>query len=365
MTFIVADRVQETGTVSTGTGSVSLAGAVNGYQSFVSGIGNGNTCYYTIYDPTAFTWEVGIGTVTSGPNTLARTTVLSNSAGTQPSKISFSTSDTLSVWCDYPAETAIYTGANASLNTVTATSTAFPLATASSGVYSYGNINYSDTGIWASYAANVNSYAQVIYQNTNNGTSASTDIIVSSNGGTATTNYGDFGINSSTFSASGSVLNSPGVVYLYSQSTDLAIGTNTSNAIHFVINNLATDAMTINAASSVAFNGQYGSPGQVLTSQGSSSAPTWSAVSVSPAGSNTQVQYNNSGSFGASSSFTFDGTTQAAPVQSASNGIFVNNQTVGTSYSIPSGYSAMSSGPISVAAGQSVTVPAGSRWVVL
>ena len=281
MTFIVADRVQETGTVSTGTGSVSLAGAVNGYQSFVSGIGNGNTCYYTIYDPTAFTWEVGIGTVASGtPNTLARTTVLSNSAGTQPSKISFSTSDTLTVFVTYPAEQAIYTGSNASLNTVTATSTAFPLSTASSGVYSYGAINYSDTGIWASYAANVNSYAQVIYQNTNNGTNASTDIIVSSNGGTATTNYGDFGINSSTYSASGSVLNSPGIVYLYSQSTDLAIGTNTSNAIHFVINNLTTDAMTINAASSVAFNGQYGSSGQYLQSQGSATPPVWTTINA-------------------------------------------------------------------------------------
>ena len=38
MNFLVADRVQETGTVSTGTGTVNLAGAVLGYQSFVSGL---------------------------------------------------------------------------------------------------------------------------------------------------------------------------------------------------------------------------------------------------------------------------------------------------------------------------------------
>lgn len=49
----------------------------------------------------------------------------------------------------------------------------------------------------------------------------------------------------------------------------------------------------------------------------------------------------------------------------ASNGIFVNNRTVGTSYSIPSGSSAMSAGPISLSAGVTVTVPAGSRWVVV
>ena len=49
----------------------------------------------------------------------------------------------------------------------------------------------------------------------------------------------------------------------------------------------------------------------------------------------------------------------------ASNGIFVNNLTVNTSYSIPSGYSGHSVGPVSVASGKTVTIPSGSRWVVL
>jgi hypothetical protein len=49
----------------------------------------------------------------------------------------------------------------------------------------------------------------------------------------------------------------------------------------------------------------------------------------------------------------------------ATNGIVVNSNTVSTSYSIPSGSSAMSAGPITVASGQSVTVPTGSRWVIL
>lgn len=48
----------------------------------------------------------------------------------------------------------------------------------------------------------------------------------------------------------------------------------------------------------------------------------------------------------------------------ATNGIVVNNMTVSTSYTIPSGYSASSVGPITVALGQAVTVPSGSRWVV-
>jgi hypothetical protein len=280
MAFKNADRVQETGTVSTGTGTVNLAGAVLGYQSFISGIGSTNTTYYCIYDPVAYTWEVGLGQVTAGsPNTLARTTVYANSAGTQPSLISFSTSDTLTVFNTYPAEIAVFTGASASLNSLT--TTASTTGSTNMGPYNYGTLNYSDTGIVASYQTSVNSYLQMILQNTSNTSSASTDFIVSSNGGTATTNYGDFGINSSSYTGTGA-LNSPSTVYLYSQSTDLAIGTNGSNTIHFVINSAvnATDAMTINAASAVAFNGQYGSTGQILISQGSATPPIWA---VNPA----------------------------------------------------------------------------------
>ena len=105
MAFVVADRVQETSTTS-GTGTLSLAGATSGFQSFTTGIGSGNTTYYTIYDPTAGVWEVGIGTVTAGtPNTLSRTTILSNSSGnTSPLTLA---GNSVFVWCDYPAETAV------------------------------------------------------------------------------------------------------------------------------------------------------------------------------------------------------------------------------------------------------------------
>ena len=68
-----------------------------------------------------------------------------------------------------------------------------------------------------------------------------------------------------------------------------------------------------------------------------------------------------------SSSFTFNSTTGVltAPEVNASNGIVVNSKTVGTSYTIPSGSSAMSAGPITVSSGVTVTVSSGSRWVVL
>jgi hypothetical protein len=61
-----------------------------------------------------------------------------------------------------------------------------------------------------------------------------------------------------------------------------------------------------------------------------------------------------------------DATDTAFEAQfAASNGLMMNNMTVGTTFSIPSGYSASSVGPVVVSSGVTITVPSGSRWVVL
>ena len=79
MALVLNDRVKETST-TTGTGTFSLGGAVDGFESFVTGIANGNTTYYAAVNRDANEFEVGIGTVTdASPDTLARTTILSSS----------------------------------------------------------------------------------------------------------------------------------------------------------------------------------------------------------------------------------------------------------------------------------------------
>jgi len=61
-----------------------------------------------------------------------------------------------------------------------------------------------------------------------------------------------------------------------------------------------------------------------------------------------------------------DATDTAYEAQfAASNGLMMNNMTIGTTFSIPSGYSASSVGPVVVSSGVTITVPSGSRWVVL
>ena len=109
MALFVQDRVQETASAP-GTGTVTLLGAVTGFQTFAA-IGSGNTTYYCIADQGGANWEVGIGTV--GTGTLARTTVLSSS--NSGSLVNFS-SGTQVVFCTYPSEVSVYAS-----NTPTAT----------------------------------------------------------------------------------------------------------------------------------------------------------------------------------------------------------------------------------------------------
>ena len=119
MALVLNDRVLEQSSTA-GTGTVSLSGAVAGYKSFANGIGDGQTCYYTIYDPTAFTWEVGIGTYTLSGSTLSRTTVLSNSLNTT-ALISFA-ANAKNVFVTYPASKGVFLdstlGNDAVINTV-------------------------------------------------------------------------------------------------------------------------------------------------------------------------------------------------------------------------------------------------------
>ena len=105
MAFVVNDRVKETST-TTGTGTLSLAGAVSGFQTFVAGIGNSNVTYYAIVNDSGTEFEIGIGTVTdASPDTLSRTTILESS--NSDSAVDFS-SGTKTVFCTLPASKAVF-----------------------------------------------------------------------------------------------------------------------------------------------------------------------------------------------------------------------------------------------------------------
>lgn len=72
---LLADRVLETSTTS-GTGTLTLAGAITGYRTFNASFANADIVFYTIDDGVG-NWEIGSGAV--GTGTLARTTVIESS----------------------------------------------------------------------------------------------------------------------------------------------------------------------------------------------------------------------------------------------------------------------------------------------
>ena len=136
-------------------------------------------------------------------------------------------------------------------------------------------------------------------------------------------------------------------------------------------------AVPYSTASAIALTAA-GTAGQVLTSNGAG-APTW----VTPAGgvtlaNDTATATNLYPTFASATtgsvSTIYTGNANLlykpstgelqAQVHTSINGLTVNNATVNTSYTIPTGYNAISAGPIAVASGITVTIPSGSVWVI-
>src|SRR6056300_556387 len=100
MALVVNDRVKETST-TTGTGTFTLAGAVLGFETFSTAIGNTNTTYYSIVNSNG-EFEVGLGTVSAGA--LSRDTIISSS--NSDASVDFA-AGTKNVFCTLPASKAV------------------------------------------------------------------------------------------------------------------------------------------------------------------------------------------------------------------------------------------------------------------
>ena len=139
--LVINDRVKETST-TTGTGTISLAGASQGFESFVTGIGTTNKTYYCITNSTQTEFETGIGTVTDAtPDTLSRDTVLSST--NSDNKVNFQ-GGTKDVFCTVPAKKAMSPVMQATGYVVTHASTLDEVQTMDSGVLA-GPVTVSGT----------------------------------------------------------------------------------------------------------------------------------------------------------------------------------------------------------------------------
>lgn len=103
MAHVIKDRVKET-TTTTGTGALTLAGAMTGFRAFSAVCSTNDTLCYALQAvdgngaPTG-DWEVGVGTY-SGANTLTRGTVFASSNAGAAVNLA---SGTKQVWIDLPA----------------------------------------------------------------------------------------------------------------------------------------------------------------------------------------------------------------------------------------------------------------------
>jgi len=259
MALVVADRVWET-TSTSGTGTLTLSGAVSGYQTFAV-IGNGNTTYYTITNGTD--WEVGIGTYTSSGTTLSRGTVLSSSSG--GSKINVTPGSF--VFCDYPASKAVYEDASDnvtgySISGGSINNTTIGATTASTGVFS----NLTDTGLtsgrvtYASTGGNLVDSANLTFNGTTltaNSLGLTTPLSLTNGGtGSATANGGManlMGFTSTATAAGTTTLDNTSTYYqLFTGSTTQTVVLPVTSTLQtgwtFHICNNSTGALTVNSS---------------------------------------------------------------------------------------------------------------------
>jgi hypothetical protein len=106
MALVISDRVKET-TTTTGTGTLTLGGAVTGFETFTANLSDGDTTYYACTDNTDF--EVGLGTFTASGTTLARTTILASS--NSGSAVNWG-AGTRTVFCTLPAAKTVFLDAS-------------------------------------------------------------------------------------------------------------------------------------------------------------------------------------------------------------------------------------------------------------
>ena len=121
-----------------------------------------------------------------------------------------------------------------------------------------------------------------------------------------------------------------------------------------------TERVRVNSSGAVGFAGaNFGATGQMLMSQGPTASPVWAAVDALPS------QTGNSGKY-----LTTNGTVASwnalnTDANTTTKGLYENNSVISVDYSITAGNNALSSGPVSVNSGITVTVPSGSRCLVI
>ena len=184
---------------------------------------------------------------------------------------------------------------------VTGTGSVVALAGGPTFSYFFANTTTSTTPVLSFNAANSiaafgsttsDSYNQLLVQNKSTSAGASSNYVISNDIGTDSSYYGEFGMNSSAFSASTptdfySINNG---VYFSGHDGDISVGSGNGFKLYFPWGSSGNNAHVINASGALGFSTNlgttpalsgtsgFGTAGQVVISGGPSAAPSWSSA---------------------------------------------------------------------------------------
>lgn len=415
MALVLKDRVQETATPNT-TVSFTCNGAVTGFQTFGTAIGNANTTYYTAAD-TVGNWECGLGTYTTAGNLVARTTIsASSNAG---SAVTFPGG--VNLFVSYPATKSVNLDASGNVSA---------LGTIASGTWQGSTVGvaYGGTGVTTSTGAN-----SVVLRDANENivvnsvTQELTKTVSSATITTLTAASSHFqvltGTTTQTYKLPDATLLPTGSTWVFDNDStgNLTVTDNAGATVDVVAAggystvfleangtvggewgsfgmipaevNWGTNSLNLGGSTIIingAWNGTtigttYGGTG--LTTFTTANNALYSTSAGALAAGTLPVLAGGTGvttSTGTGSTVLSASPTLVTPVIGAatgtslvvtaavtgaeliaSNGLVLNNSTVSTSYTIPTGYNATATGPMTIASGAVVTIPSGSRWMIL
>ena len=310
------------GVVYGGTGAATLTGYVKGSgttaltasatipSSDITGLGtmstqNANNVAITGGTIATLTSPIAVGSGGTGASTLTGYVKGTGTAAlTASSTIPSGDISGLGTMATQNANAVAITGGaidGASVGATTASTGAFTYASTSSSTSTTPALSYN-----ASNSAFVNgatisgSYLQNVMQNKSATAGASTNFAVSNDSGTDSTYYGEFGMNSSVFSAStpADYFSINNGIYFSGHDGDVTIGSGNGYKSYFAWGTVGQSAHVINAVGAIglstnlgttpALSGTtgYGTSGQALVTAGSASAATWGTVGINGGGTN-------------------------------------------------------------------------------